>query len=47
MAHLGYCAESDVLAAVSALEMTLKEMGYPTQPGAAASAAESALMRNI
>jgi aspartate aminotransferase-like enzyme len=47
MAHLGYCAESDVLSAVSALEMTLKEMGYPTQPGAAASAAESALMRNI
>jgi aspartate aminotransferase-like enzyme len=43
IAHLGYCAESDILTAVSALEMTLHEMGYPVNSGTAAAAAEGAL----
>lgn len=42
IAHLGYCEESDVIAAVSALEMVLGRFGHRCEPGAAVAAAEKA-----
>ncbi len=45
IAHLGYCAEADILTAVSAFEVILNEMGVPTQPGTAAAAAELAFVQ--
>lgn len=47
MAHLGYCAESDVLTAVSALEIVLNKMGYATKQGMAAAAAERAFSDDL
>jgi aspartate aminotransferase-like enzyme len=39
LAHMGYLGPADILAAVCALEMTLKELGHPFDPGAGARAA--------
>ncbi len=40
LAHLGYCEESDVITAVSALEMVLNRLGHTCKPGAGVAAAE-------
>ncbi|MFO0813029.1 MAG: alanine--glyoxylate aminotransferase family protein [Gemmatales bacterium] len=40
LAHMGYCDFFDVLAALSGLEMVLKEMGYPVTLGSAITAAQ-------
>ena len=39
-AHMGYCDFFDVLAALSGLEMVLKEMGHPVTLGSALTAAQ-------
>jgi len=41
VAHLGYCSESDVITAISALELVLKKHGYKCEPGAGVAAAEN------
>jgi len=43
IAHLGYCDDMDVIAAISALEMALPELGYAVTAGAGVSAAEEVL----
>jgi aspartate aminotransferase-like enzyme len=40
VAHLGYCAEPDVITAISALELVLRKHGYECEPGAGVAAAE-------
>jgi aspartate aminotransferase-like enzyme len=40
LAHMGYCDQFDVLAALAGLELVLLEMGHPAEPGAALSAAQ-------
>ncbi|ABZ83709.1 soluble hydrogenase, small (42 kd) subunit, putative [Heliomicrobium modesticaldum Ice1] len=42
--HLGYGQHLDVLATVAALEMTLKELGYPVELGAGVKAAQEVIM---
>lgn len=44
IAHLGWVCQYDVMVAISALEMGLRELGYPIQLGAGAAAAEKRLM---
>ncbi len=41
--HLGYTGGFDIITALSALEMTLDELGYPVEKGASVGAAESIL----
>lgn len=45
IAHLGYCDDMDVIAAVSALEMALPELGYAVTAGAGVRAAEEVLSK--
>jgi aspartate aminotransferase-like enzyme len=45
LATLGYADASDVVAALSALEMTLAELGYPTKVGEGIRAAQEVLQR--
>ncbi|HKB36136.1 MAG TPA: alanine--glyoxylate aminotransferase family protein [Gemmataceae bacterium] len=40
LAHMGYCDQFDVLAALAGLELVLLEMGHPVEPGAAVAAAQ-------
>jgi aspartate aminotransferase-like enzyme len=40
MSHMGYCDQFDVLSALGGLELVLVEMGHPTEPGAAVTAAQ-------
>jgi aspartate aminotransferase-like enzyme len=44
IAHLGYYGRLDMVMVISALEMLLKEMGYPFELGAGVKAAEKVLM---
>ncbi len=44
--HLGYFGIFDVIVAVSALEMTLKELGYQFEAGSGITEAEKAFMEN-
>ena len=46
IAHLGYMGGFDVVTALSALELSLADMGYKFNMGAAVKAAESALREN-
>ncbi|MEW6202907.1 MAG: alanine--glyoxylate aminotransferase family protein [bacterium] len=46
IAHMGYVTEQDILLAVSALEMTLKELGFPVTLGSGIRAAEEILLKN-
>lgn len=46
LAHLGYMSPFDTITALSALEMTLADMGYRVIPGHAVSAAEAILKEN-
>lgn len=41
VAHLGYCEEADVITAISALEMVLRQLGHACEPGAGVAAAEN------
>ena len=45
IAHLGYCDNMDIIAAISALEMALTELGYAAPNGAGVRAAEEVLQR--
>jgi aspartate aminotransferase-like enzyme len=40
ISHMGYVNEFDVIVALSALELTLKDLGYPVELGAGVRAAE-------
>ncbi|MDA8168272.1 MAG: alanine--glyoxylate aminotransferase family protein [Nitrospiraceae bacterium] len=44
IAHLGYAGTFDVITAVSAIEMTLRSMGYPVKLGSGVGAAEELLI---
>lgn len=47
LAHMGYIDQFDVLAAISALEMVLLEVGYRLEPGRAVAAAQRALAEAV
>jgi aspartate aminotransferase-like enzyme len=47
IAALGWCNEFDVTTALSALELTLSELGYPVEPGRAVSAALEVLSGKV
>jgi len=47
IAHLGWACEYDVISAISALEIGLKDMGCGLTPGAGVAAAQKILMENI
>jgi aspartate aminotransferase-like enzyme len=47
IAHMGYIDQFDVLAALSALEMVLLEMGYSLEPGASVAAAQQVLAQQV
>jgi len=40
LAHMGYIDQFDVLAALAGVELVLKEMGYPVEPGKGVAAAQ-------
>jgi aspartate aminotransferase-like enzyme len=42
--HLGYAADTDVILAITAVEMTLKKMGHPVELGRGVRAVEEYLM---
>jgi aspartate aminotransferase-like enzyme len=46
IAHLGYMGGFDIITALSALEMTLKDLNYPVEMGVAVKAAENVLKEN-
>jgi aspartate aminotransferase-like enzyme len=46
IAHLGYMGGFDVITALTALEMTLTELGYKFEKGQAIKAAEEILMES-
>jgi aspartate aminotransferase-like enzyme len=43
--HLGYFEPLDIIRCLSALELTLADMGYPVKPGAGVAAAEQVFAR--
>jgi aspartate aminotransferase-like enzyme len=43
LATMGYADASDVVVALSALELTLSELGYPSKPGEGIRAAQEVL----
>ncbi|MDR0888479.1 MAG: alanine--glyoxylate aminotransferase family protein [Coriobacteriales bacterium] len=43
--HLGYFGDFDIITVLSALEMTLSELGYDFEPGSGIKAAEAVLMQ--
>jgi aspartate aminotransferase-like enzyme len=43
LATMGYADTSDVVVALSALELTLSELGYPSKPGEGIRAAQEVL----
>ncbi|RKX54019.1 MAG: aminotransferase, partial [Thermotoga sp.] len=45
IAHLGYMGKFDMIIAISALEMSLKELGYPIELGKGVRAAEEIFMK--
>lgn len=45
IAHMGYCTHHDVLLALTALEMTLSEMGFKVELGAGVRAAEEVFLK--
>ena len=47
VAHMGYMDMFDVLAAVSAIEMVLVEMGHKLEPGAGIAAAQKSLTSGV
>ncbi len=47
LSHMGYVDQFDVLSALSGLELTLMEMGFPLEPGAGVHAAQLALSEAV
>ncbi len=47
LSHMGYVDMFDVLAALSALELVLLEMGHPVEPGSAVAAAQRVLAESV
>jgi aspartate aminotransferase-like enzyme len=47
IAHMGYVDQFDVLAALSALEMVLLEMGFSLEPGSGVAAAQQVLTQSV
>lgn len=47
LAHMGYIDQFEVLAAISALELVLLEMGYALTPGSGVAAAQKALAAGV
>ena len=47
LAHMGYIDQFDVLAALSALELVLLEMGYRVEPGRGVAAAQQVLAEGV
>ena len=47
IAHMGYIDAFDILAALSALELVLLEMGHPVEPGAGVAAAQRVLASSV
>jgi aspartate aminotransferase-like enzyme len=47
LAHMGYIDQFDVLAALSALELVLLEMGHPVEPGSGVAAAQQVLAQTV
>jgi aspartate aminotransferase-like enzyme len=45
--HIGYYNFFDIVVAISALELTLKELGYPLELGAGVAAAERVFFENV
>lgn len=45
LAHLGYADTFDIITAIAAVEMVLKELGYPVKLGSGVAAAQELLMR--
>jgi aspartate aminotransferase-like enzyme len=45
IAHCGYYGAFDIVTALTALEMTLRDLGFETEPGAAAAAAQRVFAR--
>lgn len=43
IAHLGYCTDADVILSISALERSLKDLGYPVELGKGLKAAQEIL----
>jgi aspartate aminotransferase-like enzyme len=43
LAHMGHIDQSDIIAGIAAVEMTLKELGYNFEPGAGVKAAMNIL----
>ena len=44
VAHLGYMGKFDVITAISAIELTLKGLGYPVELGSGVRAAEEVFL---
>jgi aspartate aminotransferase-like enzyme len=47
LAHMGYIDQFDVLAALAGVELVLKEMGYPVEPGRGVAAAQNVLAQAV
>jgi aspartate aminotransferase-like enzyme len=47
LGHMGYIDQFDVLAALAGLELVLKEMGHPVEPGSALAAAQRVFARPL
>jgi aspartate aminotransferase-like enzyme len=47
LAHMGYIDQFDVLAALSGVELGLKEMGHPVEPGSGVAAAQRVLAQGL
>ena len=45
ISHMGYCGPMDIIMAVGALEMLLKDLGYNVKSGAGVAAAEEVLLK--
>jgi len=43
--HLGYVSETDILAVIACLEMTLKELGWDVQLGTGVAAVQAMIMK--
>ncbi|MBM4072111.1 MAG: alanine--glyoxylate aminotransferase family protein [Planctomycetes bacterium] len=47
LAHMGYIDQFDVLAGIAGVELVLKEMGHPVEPGKGVAAAQRALAESV
>ena len=47
LAHMGYIDQFDVLAALSGVELVLREMGFDVEPGSGVAAAQRVLAERV